>query len=72
MIERVLNMRFNNLTGGKFTFAIKDVKEEVLDEDISSAMDAIIASDVFLSKGGNLVTKENAEIVTKEVTEIEL
>lgn len=72
MIEKVLNMKFNNTTGGKFTFAIKDLKEEVLDADISTAMDAIIESDIFISKGGKLVTKENAEIVTKEITKVEL
>lgn len=72
MIERVLNMKFNNLTGGKFTFAIKDIKAEVLDTDITTAMDSIIASDVFISKGGKLATKESAEIVSKEITEIKL
>lgn len=72
MIERVLNMKFKSATGGSFTFAIKDAKEEILDEDISTAMDTIIESDVFSAKGASLESKDSAEIVTKEVTEIEL
>lgn len=72
MVEKVLKMKFKNLAGGKFSFDIKDVKEEVLDEDISTAMDSIIESDIFISKGGKLAAKDSAEIVTKQVTEIEL
>lgn len=72
MIEKVLSVKFKNTAGGKFGFAIKDVKEEVLDTDISTAMDLIIENDIFISKGGKLLTKDSAEIVTKEITEIEL
>ncbi|MGL5085929.1 MAG: DUF2922 domain-containing protein [Clostridium sp.] len=72
MIERMLNMKFNDLAGGKFTFAVKDIKSDVKDEDVSVAMTSIIASDVFLTKGGKLISKEDAQIVTKETTEVVL
>lgn len=72
MIERVLNMRFGDSAKGKFTFAIKDVKLEVKDEDIAAAMNSIIAKNVFLTKGGKLETKEDAQIVTKETTSVVL
>ncbi|MGL5354728.1 MAG: DUF2922 domain-containing protein [Clostridium sp.] len=72
MIERVLNMKFNDLAGGKFTFAIKDVKPTVEDSAISAAMDSIVAKNIFISKGGKLASKEEAQIVTKETTDVSL
>lgn len=72
MIERMLNMKFNDAAGGKFTFAIKDLKTDVKDADISAAMGSIITKDVFLTKGGSLTSKEDAQIITKETTEVVL
>lgn len=72
MIERVLNMKFGDASKGKFTFAIKDLKADVKDADISAAMNSIIAKDVFLTKGGSLETKEEAQIITKETTAVVL
>ncbi|WP_253197822.1 DUF2922 domain-containing protein [Clostridium gasigenes] len=72
MIERALNMRFNDVAKGKFTFEVKDVKPELKDADIKAAMDSIIAKDMFLSKGGKLESIEQAQIVTKETTDVVL
>ncbi|NKF05684.1 DUF2922 domain-containing protein [Clostridium gasigenes] len=65
-------MKFNDAAEGKFTFAIKDIKPEVKDDEIATAMDSIITKDIFLSKGGKLKTKAGAQIVTKETTDIAL
>ena len=35
-------------------------------------MDSIIAKDIFLSKGGKLKSKAEAQIVTKETTDVVL
>ncbi|MBU3106964.1 DUF2922 domain-containing protein [Clostridium gasigenes] len=72
MVERVLNMKFNDAADGKFTFAIKDVKPELKDADIKVAMESIIAKDIFLSKGGKLGSIAEAQIVTKETTDVVL
>ncbi|MBB6715576.1 DUF2922 domain-containing protein [Clostridium gasigenes] len=72
MVEKVLNMKFTDLAKGKFTFAIKDVKDAIEDSDIAAAMDSIIAKDILLSKGGKLESKEEAQIVTKETTDVVL
>lgn len=66
MIDRILNMKFKNKSGSSFSFAIKDVKSEIVDSDISEAMDAIIEKDLFTVKGGKLDSKVEANIVTKE------
>ena len=70
MIERVLNMKFNDLEKNKFSLTIKDIKADIEDADISEAMDSIIEKDIFLSKGGKLESKAEAQIVTKEITDI--
>lgn len=70
MIERVLNLKFNDTDGGSFNFTIKDVKEDVEDAVISAAMDTIITNNIFLSKGGELVSKNEAKIVVKETTDV--
>ena len=72
MIERVLNMKFNDLEKNKFRFTIKDIKADIEDSDIAAAMDSIIEKDVFISKGGRLESKSEAQIVTKESTDIVL
>ena len=72
MIERVLNLKFNDEDGGSFNFSIKDVKEVVEDAVISAAMDTIITNNIFVSKGGELVSKEEAQIVIKETTDVVL
>ena len=72
MIERVLNMKFNDLEKNKFSFTIKDIKSDIEDTEISEAMDSIIEKDIFLSKGGKLESKAEAQIVTKEITDIVL
>ena len=72
MIERVLNMKFNDAAENKFTFAVKDIKADIKDADIKIAMDSIIAKDIFLSKGGTLASIAEAKIVTKETTDVVL
>ena len=72
MIERVLNMKFNDVSKGKFNFEVKDIKAELKDADIKAAMDSIIAKDMFLSKGGKLESIAEAQRVTKETTDVVL
>ncbi|MBU3089912.1 DUF2922 domain-containing protein [Clostridium gasigenes] len=72
MVERVLNMKFNDAAEGKFTFAIKDIKADIKDADIKVAMESIVAKDIFLSKGGRLDSIAEAQIVTKETTDVVL
>ncbi|MBB6625282.1 DUF2922 domain-containing protein [Clostridium gasigenes] len=72
MVERLLSMKFNDADEGEFTFAIKDIKAELKDSDIKVAMESIVAKDIFLSKGGKLKSIEEAQIVTKETTDVVL
>ncbi|MBU3133402.1 DUF2922 domain-containing protein [Clostridium gasigenes] len=72
MVERVLNMKFNDAAEGEFNFAVKDIKAELKDSDIKLAMESIVAKDIFLSKGGRLESIAEVQIVTKETTDVVL
>ena len=72
MIERVLNMKFVDADGANFNLSIKDVKYDVEDTVISAAMDTIITDNMFVSKGGELVSKSEAQVIIKETTDVVL
>ena len=51
------------------TMSVGDLR--ILDsEDVDSAMDLIISTDVFQSSGGSIVEKTKAEVVSREVETI--
>ena len=72
MIEKTLSMSFKNTTGKKSTLSIKDIKEEILDEDVASLMDLIIDNNLIKNNGVFLSEKVSAQIVTKDTETVTL
>ena len=72
MIEKTLSMSFKNTAGKKSTLSIKDIKEEVLDEDVASLMDLIIDNNLIKNNGVFLSEKVSAQIVTKDTETVTL
>ncbi|MDQ0150806.1 DUF2922 domain-containing protein [Eubacterium multiforme] len=72
MIEKSLVMGFKNELDKKVSISIKDIKDDVNNTTANTIMDLIISSDVFATSGGSLVQKVSAEIISKEITELEL
>lgn len=72
MIERTLSMSFKNTAGKKSTLSIKDIKEEVLDEDVNSLMDLIISNNLIKNDGAFLSEKVSAQVVTKDTAIVTL
>lgn len=72
MIERSLVISFKNELGKKVNLTVKDVRDDLTNTDVNDLMDLIIEKDVFVTSGGTLVEKIEAEVVTKESTEMEL
>lgn len=72
MIEKSLVMGFKNELDKKVSVSIKDIKDDVNNTTANTIMDLIISSDVFITSGGSLVQKVSAEIISKEITELEL
>ena len=72
MIERTLSMAFKNTAGKKSTLSIKDIKEDVLDEDVNSLMELIINNNLIKNDGVFLSEKVSAQIVTKDTETVTL
>ena len=72
MIEKTLSMSFKNTAGKKSTLSIKDIKEDVLDEDVASLMDLIIDNNLIKNNGVFLSEKVSAQIVTKDTETVNL
>ncbi|MBM7833214.1 DUF2922 domain-containing protein [Clostridium sardiniense] len=72
MIQKSLVMSFKNELEKKVNITVKDVKESLDNTAVNDLMDLIISKGVFETSGGALVQKLDAEIITKETTDIEI
>ncbi|MBC8060596.1 MAG: DUF2922 domain-containing protein [Clostridiaceae bacterium] len=72
MLVKYLIMTFKTEGGDKASLSVSGIKDDLTAEDIAAAMDVIIAKNAFVVKGGDLTEKYNAQIVTRNVDEIEV
>ena len=72
MIDRILVMGFKNELGKKVNLTIREVRDDLTNTEVNDLMDLIIEKDVFITSGGALSGKVKAEVITKEITEMEL
>ncbi|MBB5323888.1 hypothetical protein HNQ34_000980 [Anoxybacillus tepidamans] len=71
-MEKSLELQFVNQQGKVVRIAIDNPVEPVNAQQVSSVMDAIIAANIFTSSGGDLVGKQGARLLQREVTEVAL
>lgn len=69
MAKRLV-MTFRNAAGKTITLSLADPRDDITAVDVTTAMDTVIARNIFTSSGGDLVTKERAAII--DTTENEL
>ena len=72
MAEKTLVMTFLNEMGSRASIALPNLRDDVTELEVSAAMDSIIATNIFTTSGGNLVTKHSAQITEKAVTALEV
>ncbi|MFL0267912.1 DUF2922 domain-containing protein [Candidatus Clostridium radicumherbarum] len=72
MAEKSLVMTFLNELGSRASITLAGVRDDITQNEVSAAMDVIIAKNIFKSSGGNLVTKHSAQITEKNVTALEV
>ena len=65
-------MTFTTEGGDKATLSVSGIRDDITAEDIGAAMDVIIAQNAFVSNGGKLTGKYNAQIITRNVDQIEV
>lgn len=70
--EKYLVMSFKNEEGGTSRLTLKNVKEEVSEEEVEALMDSIISANVFEFKGGNLVSKVKGEVIEKNIESFDM
>ena len=72
MLVKYLEMIFKTEGGDKATLSVSGIKEDLTGAEISAAMDVIIAKDAFSVKGGKLIEKYGAQVVSRNVDEFDV
>ncbi|GIM28425.1 hypothetical protein CPJCM30710_10910 [Clostridium polyendosporum] len=67
-MEYSLAMTFVTTSGDKASLTITGVKNDISQAEVSSLMDTIIAKDIFLTKGGTLISKYGAQLTQRQTT----
>ena len=71
-MAKTLELHFLNLEGKTAKVNVDSPIDPVDQQLLSTAMDGILAANIFITNGGELVAKKGARIVERNVTEIEL
>ena len=69
-MTKQLVMSFLNETGKKVSISLNSVKAAVTEAEVSAAMDVMILNKVFNITGGDLLTKDSAQVVDKTTQEL--
>lgn len=70
-MAKSLSMSFVTSGGKKTSISLSNVKDSITSEQASSAMDAVIKSNIFTSSdGSDFVSKDSAVVVDRETTEL--
>ena len=65
-MEYSLQMVFLCESGEKSSITISDVKPGLTNSDVIALMDTIIASNIFITSKGALISKYSAQVVQRE------
>lgn len=61
--KKILRMTFNNTSGNAVTITLPQPKADLTTAQIEAVMDQVIAKNIFLTAGGELVSKRDIKIV---------
>lgn len=70
MPTRRLELIFQNIAGRRTTLAVQDPRDNLTEAEVRTAMELILARNIFTSPGGDLTAIIGARIVTREVSDI--
>jgi hypothetical protein len=72
MADKSLVMTFLIEEGSRSSITISGVKEGITEAEVAATMDVIIAANVFDSAGGDLISKQAAQITERNVTPLDV
>lgn len=61
--KKVLRMTFNNTSGNAVTITLAEPKASLTASQIETVMDLIIEKNIFLTAGGELVSKRDVKVI---------
>jgi len=61
--KKVLRMTFNNTLGSAVTITLPEPKASLTAAEIETVMDQIITKNIFVTSGGELISKRDVKIV---------
>ena len=70
MPVKTLVLVFQNQSGDTIRMSVENVKDDITDASVKTAMEDIIAKNIFDSTGGNLTIVMGAQIITRSVQEL--
>ena len=71
-MAKTLELLFLNMEGKMVKVNVDSPIDPIDQQALSTAMDQLLASNIFMTNGGEFVSKKGARIVDRNVTEIEL
>jgi hypothetical protein len=72
MPVKTLVLIFQNMGGSTVRMSIDNVRDNITDAEVKTAMEAIIGLNIFESNGGDYMAAAGAEIVTRSVQELSI
>lgn len=71
-MAKTLELQFGTEFGKTARITVDNPKEPIDEALVKQSMEAIIASNIFASAGGNLATANGARVIDRNVTDYEL
>lgn len=71
-MARVLEMTFNTELGTSKILRVVDVKDPLDGTEVATAMDSIVAANIFSGSGGELTGRIRAQVITTTSTDVAL
>lgn len=72
MADKTLVMNFLNEQGKKVSVRVDSVKEDVTQAQITDLMNTIIAKNIFKTNGGDMKSRDSAQLTERNVTNFEV
>lgn len=69
-MKRTLYLEFEDALGETFKLSVNDARDNLTGPEVSQAMDQILATNTFKSKGGDLAGSKAAYTITETRTDL--
>lgn len=70
MAVKTLQMVFQTQGGGRLNLSLPDPKDNLTQEEVTAAMNTIIAKNIFTSSTGDATAILRAQVVSRETTSV--